>query len=197
MTTAPTSVSRPVTAAVTAPATDEHPNLAGARWLAVLRVATGFIFLWAFLDKLFGLGYSTPSANAWIHGGSPTKGFLSHVAVGPFQSLFHSIAGTWWADTLFMIGLGAVGIAVILGVGMRIAAWGGAILMLLMWVAEWPFAQFTAAGAASGSTNPVVDYHIIYALTLIVLAAYGAGKTWGLGPAWAQMPLVQRHGWLR
>ncbi|MER7279174.1 hypothetical protein ABT369_32520, partial [Dactylosporangium sp. NPDC000244] len=35
-----------------------------ARALAVLRYATGFVFLWAFADKLLGLGYSTPSAKA-------------------------------------------------------------------------------------------------------------------------------------
>ena len=29
------------------------------RWLAAARIGTGFIFLWAFLDKTFGLHYST------------------------------------------------------------------------------------------------------------------------------------------
>ncbi|HET9172689.1 MAG TPA: hypothetical protein VFN97_24905, partial [Actinospica sp.] len=29
--------------------------------IAVIRVGTGFVFLWAFLDKTFGLGYATPS----------------------------------------------------------------------------------------------------------------------------------------
>ena len=37
-------------------------TVAQARALAVLRIATGFIFLWAFLDKMFGLGYATPAA---------------------------------------------------------------------------------------------------------------------------------------
>lgn len=36
-----------------------HPAPSG--WLAGLRIATGFVFLWAFFDKLVGLGYSTPS----------------------------------------------------------------------------------------------------------------------------------------
>jgi thiosulfate dehydrogenase (quinone) large subunit len=66
---------------------------AGARSLALLRIATGFTFLWAFLDKTFGFGYATPAAKAWIHGGSPTKGFLAGVDVGPFQGLAHTIAG--------------------------------------------------------------------------------------------------------
>ncbi len=84
-----------------------------ARVLAVLRIAVGFIFLWAFFDKLFGLHYSTASANSWLNGGSPTKGFLSNVAVGPFESLFHSFAGAGWANALFMAGL--------LGISGRIA----------------------------------------------------------------------------
>ena len=88
--------------------------------IALLRVAVGFIFLWAFLDKFFGLGYATSADKGWIDGGSPTKGFLSGVAVGPFQSFFNSIAGTWWANTLFMLGLFAIGTALILGVAMRI-----------------------------------------------------------------------------
>ena len=90
--------------------------------LAGLRIATGFVFLWAFFDKLFGLGYSTPSERAWINGGSPTKGFLGSIEAGPFASTFRSIAGDWWVDWLFMVGLLAVGLAVMLGVGLRLAA---------------------------------------------------------------------------
>src|SRR3546814_5818912 len=42
-------------------------------WMAALRVGVGSVFLWAFLDKLFGLGYSTPSERSWLNGGSPTR----------------------------------------------------------------------------------------------------------------------------
>ncbi|GAA3219793.1 DoxX family membrane protein [Dactylosporangium siamense] len=167
-----------------------------AKGLAVLRLATGAVFLWAFLDKTFGLGYSTPSAKAWIHGGSPTKGFLSSVDVGPLQSAFHAMAGTWWANWLFMLGMLGVGLALIAGVGLRAAAASGALIMGLMWFAEFPIAQHTATGAASGSTNPLTDYHLIYAVVLVVLAAAYAGHTWGLGRRWAKLPFVQRHRWL-
>jgi thiosulfate dehydrogenase [quinone] large subunit len=61
---------------------------------AGLRLLTGFVFLWAFLDKTFGFGYATPSGKGWIDGGSPTKGFLSGVAVGPMESTFHDWAGS-------------------------------------------------------------------------------------------------------
>lgn len=167
-----------------------------AKALAVLRISTGFVFLWAFLDKTFGLGYSTPSAKAWINGGSPTKGFLSSIDVGPFQSMFHTMAGTWWTNSLFMLGMLAVGVALITGIGLRVAAGAGTLIMALMWFAEFPLAKHTSSGAASGSTNPLTDYHFIYAAVLIVLAAAYAGHTWGLGRVWARLPFVQRHRWI-
>ncbi len=166
-----------------------------AKALAVLRIATGFVFLWAFLDKTFGWNYSTPSSQAWIHGGSPTKGFLSSVSVGPFQSWFHSIAGAGWTNWLFMLGLLGIGVALIAGVAVRLTAVTGVLLVALMWFAEFPLAQHTSAGAPSGSPNPLVDYHFIYAVILVVLAATYAGTTWGLGGAWARLPFVQRHRW--
>src|SRR5262245_4453845 len=72
---------------------------------AGLRLALGWTFLWAFLDKMFGLGHETESKAAWINGGHPTEGFLTFAATGPFQSIYHDIAGTTWADWLFMLGL--------------------------------------------------------------------------------------------
>src|SRR5690348_5433065 len=74
-----TTLQAPATAterAATAPATRYV--------LAMLRIALGWIFLWAFLDKLFGLGHETTEKAAWINGGSPTKGFLANAATGPF-----------------------------------------------------------------------------------------------------------------
>ena len=70
----PTSGYRPSLPASAVSFTDGHrlDRLA----LILLRLALGVEFLWAFVDKLFGLGYSTPSARAWLNGGSPTKGFL-------------------------------------------------------------------------------------------------------------------------
>ncbi|MFC4950764.1 hypothetical protein [Pseudonocardia sp. GCM10023141] len=171
------------------------PAAPGAKALAILRIATGFVFLWAFLDKTFGLGYATPAAKAWIHGGSPTKGFLSSVDVGPFQSMFHAMAGTWWADALFMLAMLGVGVALIAGVALWAGAVAGVLTMAMMWLAEFPLAQQAADGSASGSTNPLTDYHFIYAVVLVVLAATYAGNTWGFGRTWARLPFVREHRW--
>jgi thiosulfate dehydrogenase [quinone] large subunit len=183
-------------AAETAPAHGTVITTGAARFLAVVRVAVGFVFLWAFLDKTFGFGYATPAARAWINGGSPTKGFLGRVAVGPLESTFHAWAGAAWADWLFMAGLLGIGIALILGVGLRIAAVSGTVMMLLMWAAEWPLARFTSAAEPTMSTNPIVDYHVVYALALVALAVTYAGDTWGLGRLWARLPFVRRNRWL-
>ena len=167
------------------------------RWLAVTRIALGFVFLWAFVDKTFGLGYATHAAKSWLNGGSPTSGFLGHVEVGPFRSLFGSLAGYPIVDWLFMLGLLGIGVALIAGIGLRISAVAGTVMLVLMWAAEWPLAKLTFEGQPSGSVNPIVDYHLIYALVLIVLAVADAGRTWGLGKLWASTSLVKRAPWLK
>ena len=192
----------------TAPRIDQHLDRVTApgsmltgtatKALAVLRISTGFVFLWAFFDKTFGWGFATPSAKAWINGGSPTKGFLSGVEVGPtwLQDFFHNIAGTGWANWLFMLGLLGIGLAFVLGIGMRLAAGAAVVMMAMMWLAEFPLDKTAADGKPSGSTNPITDYHFIYAVTGVVLALTYAGHTWGLGKWWASLPLVQKNRWL-
>jgi len=156
--------------------------------LAALRLSLGWVFLWAFLDKTFGLGHETASAQAWINGGSPTKGFLANGATGPFTDFYHSIAGATWADWLFMAGLLGIGVALILGVAMRIAATAGAVLLIMMWTVVLPPAN-----------NVFMDDHIIYAMILVALALAlaGAGMTFGLGKYWERLALVSRYGVLK
>ncbi|WP_329139210.1 DoxX family membrane protein [Streptomyces sp. NBC_01476] len=185
-----------VQAAQTAPRHGAVMTPIAAKAAAVVRIATGFIFLWAFLDKLFGWHYATATGKGWIDGGSPTKGFLSNVSAGPLQSFFHTIAGQTWTDWMFMLALLGLGIALITGVALRITAIGGTILMAMMWAAEWPLAQHLSNGDPSGSSNPLVDYHFLYALVMILLAVVYAGNTWGLGRIWAKIPFVHRTRWL-
>ncbi|MFC7481650.1 hypothetical protein ACFQX7_18600 [Luedemannella flava] len=153
---------------------------------AGLRIGLGWIFLWAFLDKLFGLGHETAAAKAWINGGSPTTGFLSKGTTGPFADLYHGIAGAAWADWLFMAGLLGIGVALIAGIGLRVAAVAGGLLMVLMWTAVLP-----------PENNVFMDDHLIYAGVLAALALVNAGETVGLGKLWARLPLVQRAPWLK
>ena len=191
MTATTVRIARPATVAASELRAVDTAHPAGRYPLALLRLATGFIFLWAFLDKTFGLGFSTPVERAWINGGTPSQGFLGSESVrGPLQPFFAGIASPA-TDVLFMLGMLGIGAAVMLGIGLRISAVAGSLIMVFMYLAEWPF----TAGAAS--TNPLVDYHIIYALVLVVCAVLLAGDTWGLGRRWASIGTVQRHTWLR
>lgn len=159
--------------------------------LAITRLATGFIFLWAFLDKTFGLGFSTPAERAWINGGTPSQGFMSNLdPAKPFSGFFASIASPV-TDWLFMLGMLGVGLAVMLGIGLRVSAVAGSIIMFLMWLAELPFVT-----GESAATNPIVDYHWVYALVLILAALTYAGDTWGLGKWWKSLEVVQNNRWL-
>lgn len=163
------------------------PRHRAARYVfAGIRIALGWTFLWAFLDKTFGLGFATEAKNAWLEGGSPTRGFLTFGTQGPFQGLYQDIAGAAWADWLFMAGLFGIGVALLLGIGMRVAAVTGTLLYVLMWTAVLPPAN-----------NPLIDDHLISAALLVGLALISAGDTLGLGRVWAQLPLVQRFPWLR
>jgi thiosulfate dehydrogenase (quinone) large subunit len=170
-----------------ATATTETAAARAARYvLAGIRLALGWTFLWAFVDKVFGLGFATEEKAAWINGGHPTEGFLKFAATGPFKGVYNGIAGAAWADWLFMAGLLGIGVALTLGIGMRIAAAAGAVLLVLMWTAVLP-----------PENNPFMDDHLINAAVLVVLALVGAGNTMGFGKAWAKLPIVRNNGWLK
>jgi len=176
---------------------------AARKALAVLRYGFGITFLWAFFDKLLALGFHTgwttnPETGAesldrfgeaaWINGGSPTEGFLMFGVPenNPFKDIFNSMAGAAWADWLFMLGLLGIGLALTLGIGMRLAAASGALLYLLMYAASFPL-----------ENNPVVDDHLLGAISVVVLALTLSGDTWGAGKAWAKSHLVRRYPVLR
>lgn len=156
-----------------------------AVWYAVAagRLLLGWILLWAFIDKLFGFEHATTKAHAWVHGGSPTSGFL-HAANGPFASFFHSLAGHTWVDWLFMIGLAGIGSALVLGICVRLAAITGTLLFAMMWAASLPI-----------KTNPFVDEHWIYITLLWVIALGYSEQVVSLGTWWRGTRLG-RSGWL-
>jgi thiosulfate dehydrogenase [quinone] large subunit len=153
-------------------------SLWARRFLAGLRIVLGFTFLWPFIDKMFGLGYMTPTERAWVNGGTPAQGFMKG-AEGPFGNFFNNIAGPW-ADWLFMAALLGIGVALLAGAGLKIAAWSAAILLALMYLAEFPL------GTTGEYTNPLIDSHWIEALGIAVVAATYAGDTWGLGKWWGR-----------
>jgi thiosulfate dehydrogenase (quinone) large subunit len=178
------------------------------RVFALLRVAAGWTFLWAFLDKAFALGFSTGRVlndagstvridffgdAAWIHGASPTAGALGFAMKGPFVHFYQTITGfqmtaagptsAAWIDWVYMLSMLLIGTALILGIGVRLAAIGGIIWMAIFYTATaiWP------------EHNNFVDEHVIAALVLAGLFLANAGRYYGLGKIWQRTELVKRH----
>ena len=152
---------------------------------AALRIGLGIIFLWAFIDKLFGLGFSTAADKSWLLGVSPTAGFLTAGVHGPFASLYHAMAGSVVVDWMFMLGLMLIGLTLILGIGVRVASYCGVLLMILMWTALLP-----------PKNHPFLDEHIIYLIALLGVAHVRAGRWCGLGRYWERLSVVKKHKWL-
>lgn len=179
--------------------TDGDRVVGGAFW-GLLRIAIGWLFLWAFLDKLFALGFATgrdPETgavdrfgdSAWVNGGSPTEGFLSQGLHTKwfFNDLYSSLAGQAWVDWVYMLSMAAIGVLLMLGILVRLAAIGGIIWMILFYTAAaiWP------------ENNPVIDDHVIEAIALAGIAYVGAGRYLGLGRWWERTGIVRRIPLLR
>jgi thiosulfate dehydrogenase (quinone) large subunit len=178
------------------------------RVFALLRLALGWTFLWAFLDKAFALGFSTGrvlndagqtvkidffGSAAWIHGASPTAGVLGFATKGPFAHFYQTITGyqmtqagptsAAWVDWVYMLSMLLIGGALILGIGVRLATIGGIVWMAIFYTATaiWP------------EHNNFVDEHVIDALVLAGLFLANAGRYYGLGKIWQRTEVVKRH----
>src|SRR3989344_4425402 len=123
--------------------------------LGLVRVFLGFIFLWAFLDKLFGLGFATVKEKAWISGGSPTLGYLGNLD-GTLSYFFNQLAGLFAVDLFFMAGLFVIGVSLIFGVFNKIGNLTGIFLISLIYLSALPI-----------KNNPFVDEHFIYFLLFL------------------------------
>lgn len=126
--------------------------------LKVSRYCMGFIFLWAFVDKLFGLGFATTAEKAWINGGSPTFGFLGN-AKGIFSDFFVSLSNySSITDILFMAGLLGIGLAFLLNKKIKLASICATIMLGLMYLA-----------LMIPANNPIIDDHIMYILLIWII----------------------------
>lgn len=148
----------------------------------ILRVLLGSMLLWAFLDKMFGLGYSTPHGMGFIDGHSPTIGFLTMASNGTFGWLFEPMIGiSGLIDVVILLAMSALGIGLILGIGRNLCCTSGMLMFFMFYLAVQPL-----------STNPLIDEHIVYIIILFgVLFTDSCGQL-GLGNWWKGTSLVKR-----
>jgi len=164
-----------------------------ANTAGVLRISLGLLYLWAFISQGFGVVYANSVTNAagqatsygwhfsydaslgWIMSGfthSPTAPFIASTH-GPLAFISQNLpAGV--DDFGWMFALGGLGIALTLGIAMRIAGWGGFALNIMLW-----FSLFPPSG------NPVIDgEHMAFAFGILLLMFLHAGNRFGLGRWW-------------
>ena len=156
------------------------------RGIFILRAGLGLGFLFAGLDKFLMLAGGKPftsvgflkfgTTGAWL--GSDPKAI-----VNPTHSFWGNLAGNATLmsviDTLVVFGEIAVGIALILGLATRFAGVMGTLLMGLIFVSGWSFA------------NGPFNEPFYYALIALVIAYVGAGA-YALDTAVAKLAITQR-----
>jgi thiosulfate dehydrogenase (quinone) large subunit len=141
--------------------------------LLFLRVALGWMMFYAGITKVFD--------PAW----SPF-GYLSRAKTFPeFYALFLDPGVLPIVTFLNAWGLTLIGLALLLGLGVRIAS-GFAILMMALYY--FPVLSFPYIGENSF----IIEAHIIYAAGFLVLIAFKAGRVWSLGAVLRKIPIVAR-----
>lgn len=116
-----------------------------------LRITLGWFMFFAGIEKVLD-----PTWTA--------AGFLAGAKTFPaVYSWFALAQNSWWVDPLNAWGITLVGVAFLLGVGLRPAAWAGALLMILYY-----FPQYTLPWIPHGF---IVEEHIIYAIAFLLVAA--------------------------
>ncbi len=156
------------------------------RGIFILRAGLGIGLAFAGFDKFFmwasgkpftSLGYlKFGTTGTWL--GSDPK-----TVVNPTHDFWASLAANTSLvslfDTLVVFGEIAIGVALIIGLATRFAGVMGTILMALLFVSNWSFA------------NGPFNEQFYYGLIALVIAYVGAGA-YALDTAVAKLPVMQR-----
>jgi len=146
--------------------------------LFALRLSLGWLFFYAGITKVLNPNWT---AEGYLRGAKTFFGFYQWLA-GPDILPVVNFLNEW--------GLTLIGISLIVGIGVRLSSLLGALLMLLYYfpVLDFPY------------PNPhsyLVDEHIIYALVLLLLASFRAGRVWGLENWCSNLPICSKFPRLR
>jgi thiosulfate dehydrogenase [quinone] large subunit len=145
--------------------------------LVALRVVLGWMFFYAGITKVLDPEWS---AAGYLNGAKAFVGFYGWLA-SPGVLPITNFVNEW--------GLTLLGASLILGVGVRLASYLGAAMMVLYWLPlGLPYPNEHAY---------IVDEHIIYAATLLVLASLRAGRVFGLENWCSRLPICSRYPKLR
>ena len=138
-----------------------------------LRIALGWVFLYAGFRQIFLI--DNWSAAVFLKDAKTFRDFYAWFAspdVVPYVSVLVK-----WGHLL-------IGLSLIAGLMVRVSAGTGALLMMLYYFPRMEFPY------VAGVNQFIVEYHLVYAVVLIYLAAAHAGRVWGLDGIVERLPVV-------
>jgi thiosulfate dehydrogenase (quinone) large subunit len=153
--------------------------------LLSLRLVMAYVFLSAGIQKVLDPGWTA-------------AGFLTNAVPegNPFAGVFAAMADGWlWLiDPLNVWGQVLIGLALLVGAFVRLAALGGAMMMLLYWLTQFQAGLLLGLPVENGF---VVTYHLVYAIILFGVGAFGAGRILGVDSRLEESEAVRSRPWLR
>ena len=145
--------------------------------LFLLRISLGWLFFYAGITKVFNPEWS---AAGYLQGAKTFAGFYQWLLQPEILPIVNFL-NEW--------GLTLLGVALILGVFVRLSSVLGAILMLMYY---FPTLEFPYIGHSY-----IVDEHFIYVLILLLFANLRAGRVWGLENWCSNLPICSKFPKLR
>ncbi len=142
--------------------------------IVLLRVSMGWVFLFAAIRQIPNPDFT---AAGFMSGATTFPGFFQLMATPPFLTMIDFVIP--WAHLL-------IGLGLIFGIGVRLAAIGGATLMFLYYLPRLDFPMV-------GPQNFIVEYHLVYTFVIIYLAAVKAGRVFGLEGWLERVPSVEAY----
>lgn len=156
-----------------------HPHALTAWFVIALRFVMGGMMLFAGISKYTGDGFNA-------------GGYLANVpATSPVSGLYATMAGNAMMLDVINVMIPAtqvlIGLALILGVFVRLAALGGALQMAMFYLGGW-----------EGEWLGLFDSTLIYMVVFLAIGAFAAGRIMGLDRYIEQVeiggvPLIERY----
>lgn len=147
-------------------------------YIFLLRISLGVLFFYAGITKVINPDWS---AAGYLKGAQTFTGFYNFL-LQPNLLPIINFTNEW--------GLTLLGVSLLLGISVRLSSYLGAALMLLYYI---PILKFPYAGANSF----LVDQHIIYIFSLLLLGSLRAGQYWGLEKWCSSLPICSKYPKLR
>jgi len=148
-----------------------------AYWIALLRVITGWWFFHAGVTKIIENGLNFTYGTAYLQG-------MTGTALGPIPVWMGNNLG-WLIEPGVPLFETLIGLALIAGAFVRLAAFGGAIFMALFWVGN------------AGFGHGLVNSDLMGLLLFGTMIALGAGRYYGLDAILEKTRLAEAYPKLR